>query len=382
MHALHDGDAIEPWETVLTIAGDYTLFAHLETVYLGALARRTLVSTNVRRVVEAAAPKPILFFPARHDHWLVQTGDGYAAHVAGAIGVSTDAQSSWWGGARHRHRASRVDRVLRRRHGRGCAAVRGVGAGRHERRRARGLRQRLGADGSRGGARARAETVGREARHVRAPRRPLALGRAGRLRPARRQRAARSQGACALDAEGFGAVRIVVSGGFTVERSARSRPTGVPVDVYGVGSSLLRGSNDFTADIVRVEGRPLREGRPRGASEPSARSRRDNRRSKTSVCIVDRGRDRIRRRDGRPDQALREPHGRQGRRPARPARRRVRLPRPERRRQDDADPDAARADARRRRHDAPARAADAAASRGSAVRASVRSSRSRASTAI
>ena len=26
------------------------------------------------------------------------TGDGYAAHVAGAIGVSTDAQASWWGG--------------------------------------------------------------------------------------------------------------------------------------------------------------------------------------------------------------------------------------------------------------------------------------------
>src|SRR2546429_7203966 len=98
VHALYDGDSIEPWETVLTIEGDYTLFAHLETVYLGVLARRTLISTNVRRVVEAAAPKPILFFPARHDHWLVQTGDSYAAHVAGAIGVSTDAQSSWWGG--------------------------------------------------------------------------------------------------------------------------------------------------------------------------------------------------------------------------------------------------------------------------------------------
>src|SRR6266550_3990900 len=98
VHALYDGDDISPWETVMTIEGNYTLFAHLETVYLGVLARRTLVSTNVRRVVEVAAPKPILFFPARHDHWLVQTGDGYAAHVAGAIGVSTDAQASWWGG--------------------------------------------------------------------------------------------------------------------------------------------------------------------------------------------------------------------------------------------------------------------------------------------
>src|SRR5918997_1870039 len=72
--------------------------ALLETVYLGCMARRTLVMRNVREVVEAAAGKPILFFPARHDHWLVQTGDGWAAHVAGAIGVSTDAQASWWGG--------------------------------------------------------------------------------------------------------------------------------------------------------------------------------------------------------------------------------------------------------------------------------------------
>ena len=62
------------------------------------MARRSLVMRNVREVVEAAHGKPILFFPARHDHWLVQTGDGWAAHVAGAIGVSTDAQASWWGG--------------------------------------------------------------------------------------------------------------------------------------------------------------------------------------------------------------------------------------------------------------------------------------------
>src|SRR3954470_13375946 len=96
--ALHEGDEIAPWETVMTIEGDYAEFAHLETVYLGVMARRTLVMRNVRGVVDAARGKPILFFPARHDHWLVQTGDGWAAHVAGVIGVSTDAQASWWGG--------------------------------------------------------------------------------------------------------------------------------------------------------------------------------------------------------------------------------------------------------------------------------------------
>src|SRR5213079_616287 len=75
-----------------------SLFVHLETVYLGSLARRSLIMRNVQEVVEAARGKSILYFPARHDHWLVQTGDGWAAHVAGAIGVSTDSQSSWWGG--------------------------------------------------------------------------------------------------------------------------------------------------------------------------------------------------------------------------------------------------------------------------------------------
>ena len=98
VQALDEGDEIEPDETVLLIEGDYTLFAHLETVYLGSLARRSLVMTNVREVVETANGKPVIVFPARHDHWLVQTGDGWAAHVAGAIGVSTDAQASWWGG--------------------------------------------------------------------------------------------------------------------------------------------------------------------------------------------------------------------------------------------------------------------------------------------
>src|SRR5215467_2081779 len=98
VRALHEGDEIGPWETVMTIEGDYALFAHLETVYLGSLARRTLIMRNVREVVEAAGGKPILYFPARHDHWLVQTGDGWSAHIGGSIGVSTDAQASWWGG--------------------------------------------------------------------------------------------------------------------------------------------------------------------------------------------------------------------------------------------------------------------------------------------
>jgi nicotinate phosphoribosyltransferase len=55
----------------------------------------------------------------------------------------------------------------------------------------------------------------------------------------------------ALDAAGHQGVRIVASGGFTAERITEFERLGVPVDAYGVGSSLIRGENDFTADVVQ-----------------------------------------------------------------------------------------------------------------------------------
>jgi nicotinate phosphoribosyltransferase len=61
----------------------------------------------------------------------------------------------------------------------------------------------------------------------------------------------------ALDAAGHERVRIVVSGGFTTARIREFEDAGVPVDAYGVGSSLIRGENDFTADVIQVEGRPV-----------------------------------------------------------------------------------------------------------------------------
>ena len=47
-----------------------------------------------------------------------------------------------------------------------------------------------------------------------------------------------------------------MSGGFTAQKISFFEEKGVPVDAYGVGSSLIRGSNDFTADIVLTNGRP------------------------------------------------------------------------------------------------------------------------------
>ncbi|MGH7581983.1 MAG: quinolinate phosphoribosyl transferase, partial [Gemmatimonadales bacterium] len=70
----------------------------------------------------------------------------------------------------------------------------------------------------------------------------------------------------ALDKAGHDHVRIVVSGGFTVEKIRDFERQSVPVDAYGVGSSLFRGRFDFTADVVQREGKPCakvgREYRP------------------------------------------------------------------------------------------------------------------------
>ena len=104
VHALYDGDALEPYEPVLTIEGDYTGFAHLETVYLGTLARRTLITTNVVRVLEAANGKPLIFMPARFDHHRVQAGDGSA--------VAKRCCSSWPGFASARDSVASGCRVI------------------------------------------------------------------------------------------------------------------------------------------------------------------------------------------------------------------------------------------------------------------------------
>ena len=60
----------------------------------------------------------------------------------------------------------------------------------------------------------------------------------------------------ALDEAGFERVKIVASGGFDAEKIEAFERAGAPVDSYGVGSALLRGDFDFTADVVELDGRP------------------------------------------------------------------------------------------------------------------------------
>jgi nicotinate phosphoribosyltransferase len=114
--AIHDGslahyngnpNQVKP---VIRVRGRYRDFALLETPTLGILTRSSRVATNVYQTLIAAQGKPVYFFPARFDLHEVQAADGYAYDIAVerfnldyaqklSPLVSTDAQGDWWGGA-------------------------------------------------------------------------------------------------------------------------------------------------------------------------------------------------------------------------------------------------------------------------------------------
>jgi nicotinate phosphoribosyltransferase len=254
--ALHDGDTISPWEVVLEIEGPYDDFAHLETLYLGVLSRRTRVGTNTRRVVDAARPKDVMFFPARHDHWLVQTGDGYAAHIAGAIGVSTDAQASWWG-------SEGIGTVPH-----GLIAAYGgdtvLAAKKFLEHISSDIRLVTLVDFENDCVRTSLElarALGPRLYGVRLDTSEMLVDRSvlpmmGRFKPTGVTPQLVHNVRNALDAAGHEQVRIVVSGGFSADKIREFEALGVPVDSYGVGSSLFLGRFDFTADVVRKDGKP------------------------------------------------------------------------------------------------------------------------------
>ncbi|MQY72085.1 MAG: quinolinate phosphoribosyl transferase [Dehalococcoidia bacterium] len=256
VHTLCDGDMVKPWETTMTIEGPLYQFSHLETLYLGILARRTKIATNVRRVVEAAQGKPIFYFPARFDHWFMQGGDGYAARIGGALQVSTDAQGEWWGASG----AGTIPHAL-------IAACQGDTV----------QAARIFADNfpdtnlialvdfhndSVNTSLEVARQLGDRLWGVRLDTSNTLVDKSvipqmGTMAPTGVNPQLVRNVRSALDREGYRQVKIIVSGGFNAERIGAFEEEGVPVDAYGVGSALVKGSNNFTADVVMVEGQPL-----------------------------------------------------------------------------------------------------------------------------
>jgi nicotinate phosphoribosyltransferase len=241
------------------------------------LARRTLITTNVVRVLEAANGKPIIFMPARHDHHRNQTGDGYAAFLAGRvvgapIGVTTDEQASWWGGKG----VGTVPHALISAYGGDTV----LAATRFAEWAPPDLNVVVLVDFVNDSVHTSLEVaraLGPRLWGVRLDTSETLVDRSlwdelGDFKPTGVNERLVRKVRDALDKAGFEEVRIVVSGGFTVEKIEEFEAKGVPVDSYGIGSSLIRGSNDFTADVVVADGKPAakagRRYRPNPRLEP------------------------------------------------------------------------------------------------------------------
>ncbi len=279
--SLHDGEVAEAREPVMRIEGEYAAFAHLETLYLGALTEGTKIATNTRDVVAAARGKPVIMFGARHQAQEAQAGSGYAAYIGGAIGVSTDEQGEWWGS----RGLGTIPHALIAVYG-GDTTVATLKFDEHINRSPEALGHLTGPGTPEGHVNVTAlvdfqNDVVNTSLGV-----AHALG--GRLWGVRvdtsesmvdlaivrelAQREGRTDGSDvrgvtprlvellreALDRNGYQHVRIVASGGFDAAKIRRFEELGVPVDVYGVGSALVHGTTfDHTADIVRVGGRDV-----------------------------------------------------------------------------------------------------------------------------
>ena len=263
IYALNDGDIINAQEPVLKVTGRYEDFGFLESVIDGVLARRSSVATNVKEVLDAANGTTVFSMADRQDDYLTQVGDGYATYVAGINRVSTDAQGLWWGG-------------------------KGMGTMPHA------LIQICGGDVCKAAdiylkSFPNDKVTALIDYHNNVIRDSLLLAKhlKGKLGAVRVDTSKAlidhyfddkdtsgfdPHGVCkelifalrdALDKEGFNDVKIVVSSGFDKNKIKEWRSLNVPVNMYGVGTSLVNNMTvGYTGDLVILDGKSeAKEGR-------------------------------------------------------------------------------------------------------------------------
>ena len=260
IEALNDGDLIDANEPVLKVTGKYENFGFLESMIDGILARRSSVATNVYRVMKVLKGNDIFSMADRQDEYNTQIGDGY---VAGIRKVSTDAQGYWWGG-------------------------KGMGTMPHA------LIQICGGDICKASdiyhktfpneqvtalidynndvvtdSLKLAKHLGKTLRAVRVD---TSKSLIDHYFDDKDTSGFDPHGVCkelifalrkALDDAGFNYVKIIVSSSFNAQKIEEWVKLGVPVDTYGVGTSLINNMTvGFTGDLVMLDGKgEAKEGR-------------------------------------------------------------------------------------------------------------------------
>jgi nicotinate phosphoribosyltransferase len=243
VESLHDGDPFSPKEVVMRITARYSAFGLYETAILGILASGSGWATAARRIVDAAAPVPVIGFGARHVHPSVADQLDYASVVGGCVGASTPAGARMAGLSPTGTMPHALILIF-------GDTVRAVEA----------FDRHIDPDVPRI---ALVDTFKDEAEE--SLRVAEALGdRLWGVRldtPSERGRVTPDlvkEVRARLDQAGFGHVKVVVSGGLDADRIAAFKDAGAPVDSFAVGSAISKAPPiDFTGDLKEIDGSPV-----------------------------------------------------------------------------------------------------------------------------
>ena len=254
VESLHDGATFDAKEVVMRITARYSAYGLYETAILGILASCSGWATAARRIVDAAAPIPVIGFGARHVHPSVADQMDYASVVGGCIGASTPAGARLAGLAPTGTMPHALILIF-------GDTVRALEA----------FDRHIDPDVPRI---ALVDTFKDEAEE--SLRVAEALGdRLWGIRldtPSERGRVTPElvkEVRARLDQAGHRNVRIVVSGGLDEERIEIFKAANAPIDSFAVGSAISKASPiDFTGDLKEIDGRPIaKRGRIPGRTE-------------------------------------------------------------------------------------------------------------------
>ncbi|OBT14036.1 nicotinate phosphoribosyltransferase [Vibrio sp. UCD-FRSSP16_10] len=247
-----EGDLINKGDIVLELEGHYSDFGEYEGIIDGILSRSTSLATNAYRVMQVANGKDVIFMGDRADHYLNQELDGYAIALGGIQTQVTDAHVSQHTGkavgtvphaliqmfegdlvaALHAYQDTFPDEAL-------SALV--------------DFNNDVITDSLKA-----LEAFGQDLVSIR-------VDTSGNMSDAMfvndeefgvtplMIKSLRE----ALDKHQGQHVKIIVSSGFDIDKIVLFEKEKTPVDVYGVGASLLKINNTFTADAVRINGKEI-----------------------------------------------------------------------------------------------------------------------------
>ena len=88
VYTMPEGSIFHPWEPVVRLEGEYTLFTELETPLLGLLCQASGIATKAARLKKAAGDKSILSFGVRRMHPAISPMIDRAAYIGGVDGFS------------------------------------------------------------------------------------------------------------------------------------------------------------------------------------------------------------------------------------------------------------------------------------------------------